>query len=153
MPFLDIVKKQFVNAITRSCEEKGCKLGLENLNEDYIVVKGEKVTKSEKICDCIIFINDKILSVVELKSKRVHARDIIDKLTSSLSISLKILKDASNKTKRQVEFDVYLLVLSKHWSTSEYRILSKSRVVVEGKKYYLILKRCGIDLSQILVTF
>lgn len=54
MSVVSCIKKNFADAVVTRCSERNCTLRLSGLS-DYVVLKGERVFKSLKVCDCIIF--------------------------------------------------------------------------------------------------
>lgn len=48
------LSKKYNHAVIPSCCEQGCTLKLQGLR-NYVILKGEKITSTEKICDCLIF--------------------------------------------------------------------------------------------------
>ena len=151
MPIINCIKANFARATIRNCSEQNCKLRLDGLS-NFIILKGERICKNRKICDCIIFIikNCIIIGIVELKSKTVHAREILKKLHNGSVTALRILKKCSNK---EIKKEFYHLVLCKGWSSSsEYIKLTKEKIIIEGKRYNIIPKRCGISFSALIST-
>lgn len=151
MNLIQTLEKNYYYAIVKKCSESNCKLGLKNLS-NFIILKGEKLTTNQKICDCIIYLQEKCVYVVlvELKSRTLHATEIIDKLTNGLIISQEIIKGVGLNIS-QIKFIPLLLSLSKN--TSEYRVLTSKRIDFQGKKYKILLKKCGIILSEVLQNF
>lgn len=151
MQVLDCIKDRLGYAIVGCCSEKNCEFVLKGLN-NYVVLKGEKILQDRKSCDCIIFESSThfIIGIVELKSKTVHASDILEKLSNSSNSTLKILELCGEVN---MDFDFYLIVLAKKWHPSEFKILSNKRITIKGKKYSIILKRCGISFTQIISMF
>ncbi len=132
-----------------NCSERNCKLKLHDLC-NYVVLKGEKLCKDQRICDCIIFIEETAIGIVELKSKTAHSNEIKEKLTNGTLIALNILKNCNNN---QSKFDFYHIVLCKAWSSSEYRVITSEKIEISGKRYYIIPKRCGVSFSEIIRYF
>ena len=52
--------------------------------KDFVILKGEKISGKERMCDCIIFDgkNDVSVSLVELKCRMSHAPNIAKKLNN-----------------------------------------------------------------------
>jgi len=148
MPVINRIKIDFSNAIVASCSERGCKLRLNGLS-NRVVLKGERICKDRRICDCIIFTRDNciIIGIVELKSKTIHSSEIVEKLTNGSEIALNILEECSDK---RIKFDFYHLVLCKRWHTSQYKVIISKKIIVRGKKYGIIPKRCGVSFSTVI---
>lgn len=88
------IKSAFPESIAAKCKEESCSLNLRGIPH-RIIVKGEKACNN-KICDCIIFmeINESIrLCIVELKSKRLHSRDIPEKFCNCARTAFNIFKN------------------------------------------------------------
>ena len=93
MAIINCIKNNYTNAIISRCFEMGCELKLDGFNE-YVILKGEKIRRNMKISDCIIFIKDNfIIAIIELKSRTIHASEIVSKLTNASKIALNILKE------------------------------------------------------------
>lgn len=146
MTTIDCIKSNFTNTIVARCSEKGCKLRLNGLS-DYIVLKGERICQDRKICDCIIFVrNNRIIGIVELKSRTAHPSEIKEKLINGSIIALDILEKCRDKQ----NYEFYHLVLSKSWRPPEYRVIISRRIIVRGKRYDIIPKRCGVSFSAVI---
>ena len=148
MSVINRIKNIHTNAIISRCYEMGCRLKLNGLN-NYIILKGEKMCIDRKICDCIIFISENYITVgiVELKSKTVHASEIVEKLTNGLKIALNILNECNGNC---ILNEFYLIVLHKSIHISEYQKIIRSRIELEGKKYNIIPKKCGTSFSALI---
>ena len=148
---IDCVKSNFAQAIVKRCSESGCTLSLAGLGE-HVVLKGEKIYRDRKMCDCIIFVvnGSVIVGIVELKSGTVDSKDVIKKLTNSSEVALNILKKC---TDNHADFRFYHIVLcNARWKTIELKNMKKG-LKVRGKKYSIIAKRCGISFSAIISKF
>ncbi len=148
MTVISCIKKDFADTVIPRCSEMGCKLKLNNLNS-HVVLKGESICHNRKICDCIIFARDNpvIIGIIELKSRNIHSSEIEEKLTNGSEIALDILKKyCDNDTK----FEFYHIALCKSWRSSEYKVIENKKIVVNGKKYDIILKKCGESFSMLI---
>ena len=144
MSAIDCIKDNYITAIINSCAEKGCKLELNDL-EEHIVLKGEKILQDRKMCDCIIFLKH-VVGFVELKSKTVHATEVVEKLTNGTKAAIDILEGCNNST----DFNFFHIVLAKKWNSSEYRVITKKKIKIRGKRYDIIPKKCGTSFCQII---
>ena len=149
MQVIDCIKDNFTNAIIPRCSEMGCMLKLNGLS-NHVVLKGEIICQDRRICDCIIFTEGIIIGIVELKSRTAHSSEIEEKLTNGSEIALNILDKCSNN---DMKFEFYHLVLAKKWHSSEYKVITNRKIVVRGKRYHVIPKRCGISFSAIISDF
>ena len=132
MPVIDCIKGNFTNAIIARCSDMGCRLRLNGLS-NHVVLKGERICKDRRICDCIIFTRDNciIIGIAELKSKTAHSSEIVEKLTNGSEIALDILEECSDN---RMEFEFYHLVLCKRWRPSEYKVIINKKIIIRGKK-------------------
>lgn len=144
----DFIKSNFLDAIICRCFENDCGLQLNALS-NYVILKGEKISQGCRICDCIVFIFAKeiIIGIVELKSKTVHSSEIKEKLTNGSEIALNILEGCNNN---RIKFEFYHVVLAKRWHSSEYKAVTSKKIMVRGKRYDIIAKKCGESLSTII---
>ena len=148
---LDIacIKSKSDDAVTPRCSEGGCELKLDGLKK-YIVVKGDKICKDRKICDCIIFTeidNLPTIGVIELKSKTVHANEVVEKLDNGSKIALDILEKCSDN---RLKYEFCHIVLCRRWSSSEYIAIKSRKIAIRGNKCSIIPKRCGVSFSAVI---
>jgi hypothetical protein len=151
MAVLKCIAKEFNHAVIKTCSDAGCTLKLSGL-KDYIVLKGEVVYQNQPVCDCIIFVEHKKLlaGVVELKSKTVD----VSKVRLQLANGLKIVFKAFNKCGIEPEqFKCFVVVLAKKWRKSEYNVIKSKKVEFQGRKYYILPKRCGVSFAEIISKF
>ena len=87
------------------------------------------------------------IGIVELKSKTTHASEIVEKLTNGSKIVLNLLKRCVDN---HMKFEFYHIVLSKRWHISEYQVIKSKKITVNGKRYDIRLKKCGISFSEII---
>jgi len=149
MSFIECIREKFGNSAIKHCKEKGCNLNLENIR-NHIILKGEKICRNRKICDCIIFIerNGKIIVViVELKSRTVHVNEVVEKLQNASQVASQIL-NSCNSGNYKVDF--FPIVLAKRWITIESKRLTDERIKFRNKNYLILPKSCGTPLHQIL---
>jgi len=148
MSVIECIKSNFINAIIARCSEMGCRLKLDGLS-NYVILKGERIYQDRRICDCIIFTRDDciIIGIVELKSKTAHSSEIEEKLTNGSLIALDILERCRDN---RAKFEFYHLVLCKSWCSSEYMVIISRKIIVRGKKYEIIPKRCGVSFSEVI---
>ncbi len=148
MTVISCIKKDFADMVIARCSEVGCKLKLNNLN-NHVVLKGENICQDRKICDCIIFVRDNpvIIGIIELKSRNIHSSEIVEKLTNGSEIALDILEKCRDN---DMKFEFYHIALCKSWRSSEYRVIKSKKIVVNGKKYDIIPKKCGESFSMLI---
>ena len=51
------IEKKYRHAVVSVCCENNCMLRID-AEREHVILKGEKLTRQGKICDCIIFQND-----------------------------------------------------------------------------------------------
>ena len=153
MNILKYLKNQYKYAVKDKCEEPGtnCTLSLKDLDK-YIVLKGEEVQPRQSICDCIVFVEKEavIAGVIELKSKTVDVSKVMQQLTNGLKFVFEAIKDSDINSHLM---KIYVVVLAKKWRKHEYDIIKKKKILMYGKKYLILPKRCGIYFSEIISKF
>jgi hypothetical protein len=140
------IEDVFPESIVDRCKEESCSLNLRGL-PCRIIVKGER-TCDDKICDCIIVLeenNNIKLCIVELKSKKLHPRDIPEKLCNGAHIAFDIFKRCDVNAPKPL-----FLVLHKGTTSSDHQVLSRKRANLHGEGYPIRIKRCGSSLSDLL---
>ncbi len=144
------IKSDFAHAVVKRCEDKGCILKLDKL-ENYVVLKGELIRqqKDEKMCDNIIFKLNKqiIVSVVELKGKGPSLSKIKKQLEEGRNTALDILRKY-NVNVAASRF--YFIALATSWAATQLKKGHQKEkkepyVEVAGKRYNIIRKKCGIS--------
>lgn len=114
--------------------------------EDFVILKGEKISGKERICDCIIFDgkNDVSVSLVELKCRVSHASKIAQKLNNGGKRAKDILEQEGLRVGT-----VTVAILARQFHRHDYAILRGSPVVINGRKYGISMCRCGTSLESI----
>ena len=114
--------------------------------EDFVILKGEKLSPKESICDCIIFDgkNDVAVSLVELKGRTSHASSIATKLNNGGKMAKDILEQEGLRVGQ-----VTVAILAKRFHRHDYKILRDSPVVIDGRKYGISARPCGTGLKNI----
>lgn len=153
--------EEFGDFLYDSCCEDGCELKLGEFIHNSIIVDAKSYNENrgrnlnQEICDCIIVCTkhkDLIVSVVELKGKRVHAEDAIKQLENCSKITEEdILKKCDIKIGVNVNF--YPLLLSKAIGSMEYKMLRNYRIRFRGKNYKIIRENCGTSLGDIIEKY
>ena len=177
MSITECIRENLPHAVVARCSEKGCNLSLTNL-ASKVVLKGEKLTPGRRICDCIIVAEateegmsrkggwresrsarssrrrggrDRheglLVAVVELKGGTADAKEVAEKLELGTVEVLEVLKSCGADPSRMVFLH---LVLAGRWRTSEYRIISSTKILIQGRRYDIILERCGASLKSVI---
>jgi hypothetical protein len=120
----------------------------------YIILKGEKLCEGEgtKICDCIIFVDDGCLLIclIELKHKNMHASEIQEKISNSVTKALKMLDGCKDSG---TIFKIYPILLFENIQRSEYKKIEKIKFNINGKNYNILAQRCRSPLKEIIAKF
>ncbi len=147
MSIVSCIKKRFAYAVIKKCSESNCQLKLNGLS-NYIVLKGEKICNDRKICDCIIFKENHhiIIAVIELKSKNIRASEIREKLTNGREKGLMVLEKCNDND----TIDFFHIVLYKNIRVPEYRVIAAEKIMINGKRHPVILKKCGESFSKLI---
>lgn len=144
---LNKIKTTYSEAIISCCNER-CKLYFDE-KKNRVMLKGELLVQNrpEKICDCIIFQDDKTISMVELKSKLLNVNKIIAKFENSGKQSACII----NSFTHDDDFRMYFILLAKSYKNFiAHEILGKKRININGKKHPIFLGKCKCSLEGII---
>lgn len=150
MTFKNFIIDNYKNALVNKCKESNCLLRLDGLN-NYFILKGEKICSNYRVCDCIIFIiknNLFIVGLVELKSKTIHADEIREKLINCSKIASDILGKIGYK-QFNLKF-IHIVLFKGGISKSEYKVLTKNRLKINGIKHNIVLKKCGVKFIDLI---
>ena len=131
------IESLYKNATSRICCDSGCRLRID-VKEGLVILKGENLVSQTKICDCIIFQNNKKITMVELKSSSLNVSSILEKLTNGGEKSLEIA-DKVGITEPPLCF---ILLAKKYSNYFAYDRLIHEKVEVRTKKYPILLGRC-----------
>ncbi len=144
---IEHVRANYRAAIIPRCEERGCKLGLGSMPA-HVTLKGESLRGDRRMCDCIVIAahgTSLTITLVELKSKTAHAREVCEKLENGTRAALDLLHECGCSPSR-----LYHLALAKRWDASELAVVSKARLRVYGRTYGVLAKRCGASLHAVV---
>jgi len=147
---LDIrsIQKDYAKAVLPCCDDQQCKLILNNL-QGYVILKGDTALTNCKMCDCIVFkVNGLItIGIIELKSKTVHASEVKEKLVNGTKFASSILQ---KYRVNHLAHKYYPILLHKGLDPISIRMIYKKRISVAGKKLPIYVKRCGTYFSSII---
>ena len=142
---LDKIAKKYSRAKIDKCADRGCRLKTK-IRSNFLILKGEIVDPSSKMCDCLMFGRDGQIVLVELKHRVQHADKIIKKFEQSIIKSLSIASETDSKTKRMT-----LVLLSKSYPhPSEYITISTSRIRHAGVEHRIATGQCGDFLNNFI---
>lgn len=143
------LRTQFQAAIRKSCNKEGCKLDLSSLSSyEITVIDADEYAQirrySGEICDYFLFFSDERLnaSVVEMKSGK-----------ADVSKALKQIQEGAKECEKLVErynVEFYPMLLAQSIDTAEIKVLQSQRVQFRGKRYFVIQRKCGSKLRDIL---
>ena len=145
------IKENYSYAIVGHCSEQGCKLILDCLSRfsGSVILKGEELGTSDKICDYLIFLgNSKItICAIEMKGKNWASDKVNKKLENGRIEAQKIIRKTKQSiSKEQISFIPVLLKRGRN--PSDVKQLQKDRNRI-GKQS-IIIGDCGSCLSQVL---
>lgn len=114
--------------------------------KDFVILKGEKISGKERMCDCIIFDgkNGVSVSLVELKCRMSHASDIAKKLNNGGKHAKDILEHEGLRVGT-----VTAAILARRFHRHDCTILRGVSVMVGGRKYRIFAHPCGTSLRNI----
>ena len=142
---LDKIAKKYSRAKVDKCADQGCRLKTK-IRSNFLILKGEIVDPSNKMCDCLMFGRDDQIVLVELKHSVQHADKIVKKFEQSIIKSLSIASETDSKTKH-----VTLVLLSKRYAhPTEYITISTSRLRHAGVEYRIATGQCGDFLNDFI---
>jgi len=149
MSVIDHIKSKCCDAVVSHCSEKGCTLKLTGLS-NFVILKGEKLSKNRKICDHVIFIgNDRtIIVIVEFKSRNARPSEIEKKFTNCSTAALDILEKCDSP-----QYEFYHIVIVRNWRPHEYRKIVNMSLAIRGKRYPIIPLAKEVSLSDVLSRF
>ncbi len=140
------IKEKYGHAVLDCCNER-CNIRIDT-GKSFVILKGEWLVQeqSEKMCDCIVFQNDKKIAIAELKGRSLDADKIIDKFTNSGKKSADIAKSLESG-----KFSLFMILLAKSYKNySALTRIQRSRIKVHGEKHMVHTKKCGDSLKKII---
>lgn len=114
-----------------SCCNERCKIKT-NRDQNFVMLKGERIAGSPpvKMCDCIVFRDDKKIVFIELKSKSLDVSKICEKFTKSAEKSLLIVDSFGQRS----NFQLFFILLAKNYSNnSAFEQLRRSILKIQGE--------------------
>jgi len=146
MAIKSCIEKNYSQYIVRKCNENKCKMKFNEIGE-HIIIKGESISNgNSKICDYLVFIDNKscIVCSLELRSNNTdHPTEIHEKLKNSVPIINTIL-DRCEINRGKIKY--YPILLSKSVDRFHEEVITEKKV--NGEK--IIREKCGIKLKAIL---
>lgn len=139
----------YEKAIVSSCCKNKCKLDTARLNNVVVLDMDKDIMSNTVRSDCLVFhmtggaLN---VGVCEMKSRHLDATKIEQQLTTSANFSLNICHNCFPK----ITYKIIPILLAKSYKSSAHTILTKTKIKVDGKKYYIRLHRCDSKFQYIL---
>ena len=142
---LQKIERKYLAAKISCCNEK-CSIRIGNTH-NFVMLKGELLVKTnpEKMCDCIVFQDNKKIAIIELKSSSLDVGKIIEKFVNSgtKSRSIALSFDRTDK------FELFFILLAKNYSNYfAHDRLRRSKFKIGGKTYGIMLGTCGCELKD-----
>lgn len=151
MAILQNIIEKHTPQVRCKCEEKKCNLNLKGYRKKVILKGEECVGNSCKMCDCLIFINEKnklLIPIVELKSNSFKANEVVEKFYNGLEQCEEILSECSRD---DITCKFILIFLAKSYKrTSEFTKIRDSEIKYKNKRYHIRCKNCGDALKDII---
>lgn len=131
--------------IENCCEKTGITI---DKDKALVIFKGELLPPQpgkQKMCDCVIFREDKKVVIAELKSKTSHGHSLLEKFENTCEKFRSMIVPL-----KPSDFDIYLVLVARKHTQSTYRMLLGSPVRVNGKKHWIVPKADRIRLCDIV---
>ena len=152
------IRQNYRDCITQSLRENQCRLQLDALPSDpLVVIDGTEYQANRgfagKLCDGILFWErcGLFVAAVELKGGgSIRLSDAIDQIQGGLTLASDILKEAS-ASDLETEW-VPLLLYSGSLHRDDVGVLRRSRVSFQRARRPIQKHDCGTRLSEILAT-
>jgi len=139
------IKDCYGHAKIDCCNER-CSLRVDT-GQNFVMLKGELLVKArpERMCDCIVFQDDKKISIIELKGTSLDVSKIKDKFTNSGKAAVRIARCCGSDN-----VSLFMVLLAKSYKNySDRERIRRTRIKVHGQKYPIWTKTCGASLSEI----
>lgn len=142
---LDCIKEKYEHLLESKCSDNGCRL--KDINVNCVILNGDKISSTEKTCDCIIIEDSNKATLIELKGRMQDPEDLKEKFMNSSIHTTKII----NKCCPQVpspEF-YHVLITRRTISTIERKQLHSKKIRIDGRNYSIKYKKCGCSFCDI----
>jgi len=140
----------------KRCREGQARLSMKEIGSK-VIFNFEGTCQQVRMCDCIIFIEAEgglLVVVVELKSRTVEAENVLKQLQSCTRVAERILAIVT-KDCRDVKFGA--VVLARRLHSTEHAMLSKTSLLFQGKKKFVLPKTYGsrgtVPLHELIPLF
>ena len=141
------VTNTFKDAVIDKCCEHNCKLGLGGIS-NCAILKGEKITTKQKMCDCIIIhdIAPPRIVLVELKSSGVKVEQIVEKFKNGVQFLLQTDFNVIGDQESNINM---LLLVKRRVPRAFYTRVRAQKLKIKGKKHSITTLRCGVNLVDV----
>jgi len=149
---LDRLRSRYPKCLTTTCNERGCKLRLDEIDLiSLVIIHGSRYQKqfgsADKLCDRVAFLkrNGYTVMAIELKGgQNAHIKDWQDQIQRGLDIAHTISR--GEKVRDWLPLLVYSGRIEKRYELKQLRI----RPVFFGGQSKLVIRvDCGSDLAQV----
>ncbi len=143
---IDEIISKYPNAVCQ-CSERKCKANFDRFSH-HAVLKGEKLTPNEAICDCIVFENGKKVWIylIELKSRSLKPNSIKKKFCNGAFKAQSILNECGYFG----EYGFSIILLAKSYSNAHVHTRLKAAQIPAGlHSYPIMLGSCGDKLHDL----
>ena len=146
MTIVSRLRREYGHAeIKNCCEKTGITI---DKDENLVIFKGELLPPQpgkQKMCDCVIFREDKKVVIAELKSRTSNGHNLLEKFVNTCEKFRFMIVPM-----KPSDFDIYLVLVARKHTQSTYRMLLGSPVRVNGKKHWIVPKADRIRLCDIV---
>lgn len=139
----DYFLNHYDDVIQKKCCKNNCKVNCSN-KLDHFIVNGEKISNTGG-CDCVIITNTTYnVTLIELKSNRIHATQVQKQLQSTADV----LNDISTKIPKPAHTKPVFFLVYRNISKHEIRLFRDLKVNFL-EKHPIRLARCGQTLAEL----
>ncbi len=155
MDLLADIRGRLNNCISSSCNKSGCKLSLESIKSNAIVIIDtdrcrDSFTANDPLCDYLLFYragSDIAAVVMELKGGRIDAERSVAQISNGAKEVDKIISSVS------VYNFIPIILFGRRAHTADVRLIQNKRIQFRGRGYRIIMERCGTSLKTIIKKY
>ena len=136
------------SAVIDRCHEN-TELVIDTRN-DFVILKGELLVSGPdrpKMCDCVIFRDDKKVVIAELRSRTSGWHSLPEKFTKTGEVFCSIIEPS-----KPSEFALHLVLISKKLDSSTRRVLEGTTITIAGNRYRIDARKDRTCLSTIVAA-
>ncbi|MDA7949787.1 MAG: hypothetical protein MPJ78_20260 [Hyphomicrobiaceae bacterium] len=138
------LRGQYPHAVAGSCSENNCRLVVGS-RKTHVIFNGKNLGGGSKMCDCIIFRNDKKIILVEIKSgKNIDVDEVIRQFTYAGIKSRRIARAYGGR------FEIFCLLLVRGQVRNHIKrqMLKSARVCICDEALKITQGRCRSRLDS-----